>query len=72
MPATARSGVPPVYLLDDIFGELDGMSRNALMNALPVDAQKWITTTTLDWLKEDPAYQRIPRFGVNEGKVGLL
>ncbi len=68
----ARSGVPPVYLLDDIFGELDGTRRNALMNALPADAQKWITTTTLDWLKEDPAYQQIPRFGVNEGKVGLL
>ena len=68
----ARSGVPPVYLLDDIFGELDGKRRNALMNALPVDAQKLITTTTLDWLKEDPVYQQIPRFGVNEGKVGLL
>lgn len=41
----------PIYLLDDIFGELDLYRRNALLEQLPTDAQKWITTTHLDWLK---------------------
>ena len=37
----------PVYLLDDIFGELDPARRNALMAALPADAQKLVTTTSV-------------------------
>lgn len=43
----------PVYLLDDIFGELDPSRRNALMRYLPDSAQKLITTTNLDWLDKD-------------------
>ena len=43
----------PVYLLDDIFGELDPGRRNALMAALPTSAQKLITTTHIDWMKDD-------------------
>jgi len=43
-------GVPPVLLLDDIFGELDVSRRNALLAALPAGAQKIITTTHLDWM----------------------
>ena len=43
----------PVYLLDDIFGELDPERRNALMAALPKDAQKLITTTHIDWMDDD-------------------
>jgi len=47
-----RSGrVSPVYLIDDIFGELDPQRRNALMEALPAGAQKLITTTSLAWLE---------------------
>ena len=42
-------GHPPIYLIDDVFGELDLCRRNALMNLLPADAQKLITTTNLDW-----------------------
>jgi len=53
---------PPVLLLDDIFGELD---RNALMGHLPENAQKWITTTHLDWLKETPELECIRRFTVS-------
>lgn len=64
-----RSGRLPVYLLDDIFGELDRDRRNALMKALPADAQKWITTTSLDWLEEDPSYAAWHRFVVAEGRV---
>jgi DNA replication and repair protein RecF len=44
---------PPLLLLDDIFGELDPARRNALLAALPLDAQKIITTTALDWLPEN-------------------
>ncbi|HEX8296891.1 MAG TPA: DNA replication and repair protein RecF [Chthoniobacteraceae bacterium] len=43
--------VPPVLLLDDIFGELDIARRNALLAALPANAQKLITTTHLDWIQ---------------------
>lgn len=39
----------PVYLIDDVFGELDPSRRNALMDRVPENAQKLITTTNLDW-----------------------
>ena len=48
-----QTGKMPVYLLDDIFGELDPARRNALMNALPVKAQKLITTTHIDWMEDE-------------------
>lgn len=48
-----QAGRMPVYLLDDIFGELDPDRRNALMNALPSQAQKLITTTHVDWMQDD-------------------
>ena len=35
-----QTGKMPVYLLDDIFGELDPARRNALMNALPGEGSK--------------------------------
>jgi DNA replication and repair protein RecF len=62
----------PVYLLDDIFGELDASRRNALMQALPTQAQKWITTTALDWLQENADYQRLTQFQVAGGAVTPL
>ena len=47
---------PPVYLIDDVFGELDPTRRNNLLKALPPGAQKLITATSLDWLvAEDEA-----------------
>ena len=64
-----RAGTPPIYLMDDIFGELDPGRRNALMNHLPAKAQKWITTTHLDWLRDTPAVAAIARFRVADGKV---
>ena len=51
----ARGGRPPIYLMDDIFGELDPGRRNALMQHLPQAAQKWITTTHLGWLSQETA-----------------
>jgi DNA replication and repair protein RecF len=44
------TGGPPLLLLDDIFGELDPARRNALLEALPANAQKLITSTHLDWM----------------------
>jgi DNA replication and repair protein RecF len=64
----SRGGKSPIYLLDDIFGELDPGRRNALMSHLPPLAQKWITTTHLDWLKETPELGEIGRFTVSGGK----
>jgi DNA replication and repair protein RecF len=64
-----RGGKAPVYLMDDIFGELDPGRRNALMNHLPPLAQKWITTTHLDWLQETPALGGLGRFQVSNGNI---
>ncbi len=41
--------VPPLLLIDDIFGELDGPRRNALLAAVPNESQKLVTATSLDW-----------------------
>ncbi|MEO5712375.1 MAG: DNA replication and repair protein RecF [Luteolibacter sp.] len=65
-----RSGKLPIYLMDDIFGELDPGRRNALMSHLPPQAQKWITTTHLGWLKETAELESIARFSVRNGSVG--
>jgi DNA replication and repair protein RecF len=64
-----RGGKPPVYLMDDIFGELDPGRRNALMRHLPGHAQKWITTTHLDWLRETPQRSELARITVRNGKI---
>lgn len=64
-----RGGKLPIYLMDDIFGELDPTRRNALMNHLPEAAQKWITTTHLDWLKETPSLGALARLTVKDRNV---
>lgn len=48
-------GHHPVYLIDDVFGELDPTRRNLLLQAIPHDAQTLITTTFLDWAEQNPA-----------------
>jgi DNA replication and repair protein RecF len=57
----------PVYLLDDIFGELDPQRRNALINHMPSNAQKWITTTHLDWLKSTQSLGAMQHFTIKAG-----
>jgi DNA replication and repair protein RecF len=47
-----EEGVLPLLLIDDIFGELDPVRRNALLGHLPADAQKLVTATTMQW-RED-------------------
>jgi DNA replication and repair protein RecF len=49
----AHFGAPPVLLLDDIFGELDGARRAALLGQLPKSAQQIVTTTQREWLPPD-------------------
>ena len=46
----AHFGAPPLLLLDDIFGELDGARRAALLEQFPKNAQQIITTTQREWL----------------------
>ena len=55
-------GEPPLLLLDDIFGELDPERRNALLSALPLTAQRIITTTHLDWMP-DAGSARVLKLG---------
>lgn len=56
-----QAGRMPLYLLDDIFGELDPDRRNALMEALPDQAQKLITTTNIDWMQDEFAVIEVER-----------
>lgn len=63
------SMLAPIYLMDDIFGELDPGRRNALMSFLPQHAQKWITTTHLDWLKKTPGLDGMASFRVAQGNI---
>jgi DNA replication and repair protein RecF len=63
-----RGGVPPVLLIDDVFGELDPGRRNALMGAWPKASQKLITTTHLDWL-EEAGFSDVKVFQVRDGGV---
>lgn len=51
----SRRGAPPIYLLDDIFGELDPERRRRLLSALPDDSQRILTTTTWQWLSDQAA-----------------
>lgn len=60
----STSGTPPVYLIDDVFGELDSSRRNNLLGTLPAAAQKIITCTHLDWLQ---APDKTAIFRLNDG-----
>ena len=42
----------PLFLIDDIFGELDPERRHALLDNLPADSQKLVTATALPWRDE--------------------
>ncbi|HEX3818299.1 MAG TPA: DNA replication and repair protein RecF [Chthoniobacterales bacterium] len=48
-----EAGAPPLLLIDDIFGELDGRRRNALLEALPNESQKLVTATSLEWREKN-------------------
>ncbi len=57
--------IAPVYLIDDVFGELDTGRRNALMEYLPEKSQQLITTTSVAWLGQESP----PLFRVAGGEV---
>ncbi|MGA0846387.1 MAG: DNA replication/repair protein RecF [Luteolibacter sp.] len=65
-------GKTPIYLIDDIFGELDPKRRNALMQCLPAACQKWITTTHLDWMNETDGLQSLARYQVKQAECRRL
>lgn len=52
-----HAGAAPLFLMDDVFGELDVRRRNALLGELPPHAQKLITTTHIDWMQTGYAQQ---------------
>lgn len=45
--------VLPLFLIDDVFGELDTTRRNRLLETFPVAGQKLVTATTMSW-REQP------------------
>jgi DNA replication and repair protein RecF len=55
-----EEGTPPLLLIDDIFGELDPVRRNSLLEHLPAAAQKLVTATTIQWREngvEGPVFE---------------
>jgi len=48
-----NTGETPIYLIDDVFGELDTARRENFLAALPRDAQMLITTTSLAWRSDE-------------------
>jgi DNA replication and repair protein RecF len=50
-----EEGTAPLLLLDDIFGELDPVRRNALLENLPAAAQKLVTATSVQWRVQQDA-----------------
>src|SRR5436305_6014867 len=44
-----EEAAPPLLVIDDIFGELDPVRRNALLRHLPPESQKLVTATTMHW-----------------------
>ena len=50
---TQEEGTAPLLLIDDIFGELDPVRRNALLSHLPAGAQKLVTATTMQWREQE-------------------
>lgn len=65
----AARGMPPLLLMDDVFGELDRERRRAFLDCLPGGTQKIFTTTRLDWLEEERSLGRV--YEVAGGRVEL-
>lgn len=65
----SRVGEQPVFLLDDVLSELDPGRREALANAIPEDAQAFITAATTTALP-DVLRERATVLPVKRGEVG--
>ena len=57
----------PILLLDDVMSELDNNRQLHLLEVISRDIQTFITTTTLDHLKDLPEDLKI--FNIQSGKV---
>lgn len=57
------TGTAPLFLLDDIFGELDPGRRANLMRSLPADSQIIATATSLRWMPQDLSAARFELSG---------
>ena len=64
------SGLAPLMLMDDVFGELDAQRRRALLSCLPAGTQKIITTTNLDWAEADQLVGGV--YGVEQAKFSRI
>jgi DNA replication and repair protein RecF len=62
-----EEGASPLLLIDDVFGELDPVRRNLLLQHLPTNTQKLVTATTMDW-RESPVEG--PVFELEKGRLG--
>ena len=65
----SRIGEEPVFLLDDVLSELDPGRREALANAIPTDAQAFLTAATTTALP-DVLRERATLVPVRRGEVG--
>lgn len=62
-----NTGENPILLLDDVMSELDSHRQLKLLETISDDVQTFITTTSLDHLKDLPTNVKI--FHVNQGKI---
>lgn len=67
---SAADAIPPLLLIDDVFGELDPVRRNLLLRSLPAESQKLVTATNMDW-REDGAISG-PVFALAERRLTAL
>ena len=57
---------PVIFLVDDVFGELDEMRRRALMMAFPEECQVVLTTTHLNWGEVQGQVFQLERYKISE------
>lgn len=63
-----ETGIAPILLIDDIFGELDPNRRQSLLHTLPTEGQIFITTTNRANLAP-AAYLSLPVRHINNAKL---
>lgn len=61
-----EEGREPLLLIDDIFGELDPLRRNRVLQAFPSQSQKLVTATSMAWHE---GRLEGPLFRLREGHV---
>ncbi len=67
----ARTGDPPILLLDDVLSELDARRRHHLLQAASGYQQVLITSSDIDRFEED-FWAQAAKFGVSAGRIEPL